>query len=331
MSPADITSRLNWLDWLIIAVVLLFTLGGARRGFVFGALDLLSIVVVGSIAVLAYSPVADFVVRVASIPRPIAAIGAFVGLIAIGEIVYSAVVDLVFHVSRPIVALLGPLAAADRVLGVVPGAVKGVLFAAVALMPFVAFPLSPTVSAAIEQSPIASALASQTSTLAPQLADRIGPDLGQGLSFLAPPQTEEGIKVDFNPTGTLEPDPEAEMQMFALVNQEREKAGVRPLAFDDRLRDLGRQHSEEMFRLGYFSHTSPVRGSPFDRMKAASIPFLVAGENIAYAPTVEIAHQGLMNSPGHRDNILQPAFGRIGIGVIRSQLRGRMFSQEFTN
>ena len=331
MSPADIASRLHWLDWLILAAVLLFAWGGVRRGFVFGALDLVSIVAVGSLAVLAYAPVADFVTRIAPVPRPLAATGAFVGLVLVGEVIYSAIVDVVFNLSRPILRLLGPLAAMDRVLGVLPGVVKGVLLAAVALMPFVAFPLSPTVSAAIEQSPIASALASETSTLAPQLAGRIGPDLGQGLSFLAPPQTEEGLKVNFNPTGTLDPDPDAEMQMFALVNQERQKAGVRPLTFDDRLRDLGRQHSEEMFKLGYFSHTSPVSGSPFDRMTAAGLPFLIAGENIAYAPTVDIAHQGLMNSPGHRANILQPQFGRVGIGVIRSQLRGRMFSQEFTN
>ena len=331
MSLTDAASRLTWLDWLIVLVVLAFALGGLRRGLLFGVFDLVSVLFVGSLAVLGYSGVADFVLRFAPIPRPVATIGAFVGLVAVGELAYSAIVNLIFHLSRPIMAVLGPVAAIDRVLGLLPGVVKGILFAALALLPFVAFPIAPTVSAEIERSPIASALASQASSLAPQLADRLGPDLGQGLSFLTPPQTEEGFKVNFNPTGTLTPDPSAEMQMFALVNQERQKAGVRPLTFDDRLRDVGRAHSEEMFRMGYFSHTSPVSGSPFDRMRAAGIPFLIAGENIAYAQTVDIAHQALMNSPGHRANILQPQFGRGGIGIIRSQLRGLMISQEFTN
>jgi uncharacterized protein YkwD len=94
---------------------------------------------------------------------------------------------------------------------------------------------------------------------------------------------------------------------------------------------VARAHSLEMFQLDYFSHTSPTAGSPFDRMHAAGIQFLVAGENLAYAPNVEVAHQGLMNSPGHRANILRPEFGRVGIGVIRSSAQGSMFTQDFTN
>ena len=94
---------------------------------------------------------------------------------------------------------------------------------------------------------------------------------------------------------------------------------------------MARDHSLEMFQLDYFSHNSPTSGSPFDRMHAAGIPFGVAGENLAYAPNVDIAHQGLMNSPGHRANILRPEFGHIGIGVIRSQVQGSMFTQDFTN
>ena len=86
-----------------------------------------------------------------------------------------------------------------------------------------------------------------------------------------------------------------------------------------------------MFNLGYFAHQSPVTGSPFDRMKRANIPFGVAGENLAYAPNVQIAHEGLMNSPGHRANILRGEFSRVGIVVIKSDFRGSMFSQEFTN
>jgi uncharacterized protein YkwD len=119
--------------------------------------------------------------------------------------------------------------------------------------------------------------------------------------------------------------------MLDLVNGERTRARLRPLAADERLRQVARAHSLEMFELDYFSHSSPTSGSPFDRMHAAGIPFVVAGENLAYAPNVDIAHQGLMNSPGHRANILRPEFGRVGIGVIRSLVQGSMFTQDFTN
>ena len=98
---------------------------------------------------------------------------------------------------------------------------------------------------------------------------------------------------------------------------------LKPLVADDALREVARRHSLEMFQRDYFSHTSPTTGSPFDRMRAASILFVVAGENLAFAPNVDIAHRGLMNSPGHRANILRPEFGRIGIGAIRSPGAGQ--------
>jgi len=71
--------------------------------------------------------------------------------------------------------------------------------------------------------------------------------------------------------------------------------------------------------------------SPFDRMRQGGARFRAAGENIALAPTVEVAHNGLMNSPGHRENILNPAFGRVGIGVEDGGLHGKMFTQNFTD
>jgi uncharacterized protein YkwD len=66
-------------------------------------------------------------------------------------------------------------------------------------------------------------------------------------------------------------------------------------------------------------------------MHAAKISFTTAGENLALAPTIPVAHAGLMNSPGHRANILRREFGRVGIGVMDGGMRGLMVSQEFRN
>ena len=117
--------------------------------------------------------------------------------------------------------------------------------------------------------------------------------------------------------------------MLELINQARRQAGLPILTADPALRAVARQHGEEMFRQGYFSHYSPATGSPADRVRAAGIGFGVMGENLAYAPSLDIAHQGLMESPGHRANILSPSFHRLGIGVIRSDFRGKMYVQEF--
>ena len=86
-----------------------------------------------------------------------------------------------------------------------------------------------------------------------------------------------------------------------------------------------------MFQQGYFSHVSPGGKGPFDRMRNDGVQFTNAGENIALAPTLDIAHSGLMHSPGHRANILRPEFGRLGIGIVDGGKYGLMISQEFRN
>jgi uncharacterized protein YkwD len=84
-----------------------------------------------------------------------------------------------------------------------------------------------------------------------------------------------------------------------------------------------------MFARGYFAHDTPEGKDPFDRLRQANVRFLTAGENLALAPTVPVAHNGLMHSPGHRANILYPQFGRVGIGIMDGGIRGLMVSQEF--
>src|SRR5689334_22644408 len=67
---------------------------------------------------------------------------------------------------------------------------------------------------------------------------------------------------------------------------------------------------------GFFSHTGLDGSSPFDRMRQAGYNFLSAGENVAYGyATPQAVMDAWMNSPGHRDNILQPLYTEIGIGV----------------
>ena len=119
--------------------------------------------------------------------------------------------------------------------------------------------------------------------------------------------------------------------MLELVNGERIAAGLRPLAPDAELAEVARQHSTDMFARGYFAHATPEGRDPFERMRAANIRFDTAGENLALAPTLQIAHTGLMNSPGHRANILQPDFGRVGIGIMDGGIHGLMVTQDFRN
>ncbi len=121
-----------------------------------------------------------------------------------------------------------------------------------------------------------------------------------------------------------------ERAMFSLVNQERRRAGLDPLVIDYQLVRLARLKSQDMVDKGYFGHYSPTYGSPFNMMRNAGVKYRYAGENLAGASTVATAHRALMNSPGHRANILNPKFSRIGIGVVSGGPYGKMFTQMFT-
>lgn len=120
-----------------------------------------------------------------------------------------------------------------------------------------------------------------------------------------------------------------EQRMIDLVNQERTRAGLPELKVNLELVKVARKKAAEMVENNYFSHTSPTYGTPFEMMKKFGISYLTAGENLAGAPSVDLAHQNLMNSPGHRANILNSTFKEIGIGVAEGSSYGKIFVQMF--
>lgn len=122
---------------------------------------------------------------------------------------------------------------------------------------------------------------------------------------------------------------DAEQQMIKLVNEARAQNNLPPLKVDTQLASVARTKAQDMIDNNYFSHNSPKYGSPFDMMKSFGINYVQAGENIAGNQSVQNAHNSLMNSPGHRQNILSPDYTHIGIGIRKGGPYGNMFSQMF--
>ncbi|MFZ5818033.1 MAG: CAP domain-containing protein [Bacillota bacterium] len=120
-----------------------------------------------------------------------------------------------------------------------------------------------------------------------------------------------------------------EEQILALVNAERTKAGLAPLILDGRLVATARAKSADMVANGYFSHTSPTLGTPFDQFREAGITYQTAAENLAGGSTVEIAFQALMSSPAHRANILNPKHTHIGVGIVSGGRYALTVTQHF--
>ncbi|MEW6524095.1 MAG: CAP domain-containing protein [Bacillota bacterium] len=120
-----------------------------------------------------------------------------------------------------------------------------------------------------------------------------------------------------------------EQRMFELINAERTAAGLRPLVIDMDIVKVARLKSQDMINLNYFAHQSPTYGSPFEMMRQFGITYRMAGENLAGAFSVDSAHRALMNSPGHRANILNPGYTHVGIGIIEGGPYGLMVTQMF--
>ena len=110
-----------------------------------------------------------------------------------------------------------------------------------------------------------------------------------------------------------------EGEVVRLVNEIRKQNGLKPLIQDWQLSRVARYKSQDMRDLGYFSHTSPTYGSPFDMIRAFGISYRTAGENIAKGyQTPEAVVNAWMNSPGHRANILNSSYTHIGVGYVSS-------------
>lgn len=119
-------------------------------------------------------------------------------------------------------------------------------------------------------------------------------------------------------------------EVTRLVNVERSKRGLSELSFNSQLSNVATLKSQDMINKNYFSHTSPTYGSPFDMMKQFNISYRAAGENIAMGQrTPAEVVNAWMNSQGHRENILNPNFTDIGVGVAKSSNGTLYWTQMF--
>jgi uncharacterized protein YkwD len=317
----------NFVDFLLALLVLLSIVNGWHRGFLYGLLDLVRWVVGLMLGLRYYEPVARWLGETFNWSdvwdKPVAF------LLTAGAV--GIVIQLVGQ------AFLGRLSKevhegrANRLLGTLPGAAGGLVFVAITSALLLAIPLPETLREAARESVSVNRLAATTENLETALVPIFDEAIARTLNKLTVrPESGESVELPFKVAET-KPRPELEARMLELVNAERAAAGLRPVAPDPEMTEVARRHSVDMFARGYFSHVTPEGRSPFDRMNEGGVTYRTAGENLALAPTLTIAHTGLMNSPGHRANILRPEFGRLGIGIMDGGARGLMVTQNFRN
>ena len=318
---------MNIIDGLLILIALLAIWSGYQRGFILGMINL--VVWLGSLVIgfFCYHYIAQLVQHywpgLGVWTLPLSFIVTIIGARILLALVFNTLLR-----QTPEEAHYSPV---NHVLGIIPGFINGIIYATLVAALLLALPLFNSLSTKTRDSKIANKLAVQ----ADWLDDKLSPIFGEAAKrtmnrMTVEPKSNELVKLPFKVTDA-KVRPNLEAQMLDMVNEERRMQGVPPVKADPELTAVARAHSSDMFARGYFSHYTPEGKDPFDRMHAAGVRFLTAGENLALGQTLKICHEGLMNSPGHRANILNPAFGRLGIGILDGGVYGLMVSQEFRN
>jgi len=316
---------MNLIDILLVLVVVLATWGGWRKGFILGMLDLMALALSLLATFLVYPYTAELMSNVVSRRSawimPISFLFTYMVIrLVLGLIVGRILTDIPAESHNRQV---------NRALGIAPGFLNGLIYATILAALLLALPLGEHIAKQTRNS----ALVNRFTVPANWLGEKLSPvfdDPNRPTVHRPANSDEEFVELPYTVKKVTVRE-ELEKQMLSMVNAERIKEGLNPVKADPELTEVARRHSIDMFARGYFSHIAPEGKGPFDRMREAGVVFTHAGENLALAQTLDLAHGGLMRSPGHRANILRPQFGRLGIGIVDGGVYGLMISQEFRN
>lgn len=325
-------SRLNWIDWILILSSIFFIIEGYTTGFIASMFDIATFLASFIVGLKVYGPLGDVLIKTLHIQQNIAHAVGFILAAVVAEMILRFIQErLTKQLKKNTFLVPSGISQTNHLLGTIPGLFSGLILFAFLITSLTVLPISGQVKDSINSSVLGTVLVNRTQSFEKDLDVFFGNKANNLLTFYTvEPEVSTSVALDFTiPNATI--DTQAEDVMLSMVNQERKKQGLSPLVKDTKLQELARSHSLDMLARGYFSHNTPEGKTPFDRMNDAGVSYQYAGENLALSANVYTAMQGLMQSPGHRANILSPNYKKIGIGVGSAGGYGEMFSQEFTD
>jgi uncharacterized protein YkwD len=318
---------MNAIDIGLTVVMLLAIWVGSERGFIAATLQLLALFSSVLLALLSYRSVARLLEAHASSLGVWTWPLSFVASWFIAQLVLGALAArLVRALPRRVRAH-----ALNHALGVLPGLVSGAISASLLSVVLLTAPLSDGLSTLTRESKLATRLSAPADWLDCVLTPIFEPALQRTVQALTgPPEARSSVELHFT-VRSANVRNDLESALLELVNADRAALGRKPLRPDPELAEVARAHCRDMLARGYFAHVSPDGKDLSARIRNANLRFLIAGENLAFAPTIDVAHRNLMNSPGHRENLLREQFGRVGIGVLDAGRHGLMITENFRN
>lgn len=317
----------NWVDFVLIIVLLYFLSDTWRIGFWVILADFLGFLVSLVTALFGYSFVSSLIQDNFSLTRSLSNAIGFLLVAGFTEAVISFVfIGLVKKIPHKF--WKKPW---SNILAVIPALGQGIVFTCFVLALTMSLPIFPRVKIDINKSVIGGYLLEETTGFEARIDEVFGGLIEDSLTYLTvSPNSHDSVDLQID-NFVLSADEVSEKEMLELVNGERRKVGVAELTVRDELIPIARAHAQDMWQRAYFGHYSPEGEDVSDRLGNVGITYFLAGENLALAPTVQTAHIGLMNSKGHKENIIDPDFKRVGIGVIDNGVYGKMFVQIFTD
>lgn len=317
----------NYIDLLIVIILFYFATEAWRHGFWVILADFIAFLGSLILSLRFYKYLADILEANFSLASSVSnALGFLISAILIESVLGFVLGHLIYKLPDKL-----RKHKLSKFIGIIPGIGEGIILVSFLLTLVVALPVRPQIKSDVTESRIGSFLVEKTTGIEKSINEVFGGVIEDSLTyFTIKPNTNESVPLDIAKI-ELSIDEVSEKALFDKVNEERRKLAIPELIWSPEAVAPARDHAKDMWERRYFSHYSPEGEDVGDRLKKHSVPYTFAGENLALAPTVNTAHTGLMNSEGHRANILEPNFKKLGIGVVDNGIYGKMFVQVFTN
>lgn len=317
----------NWVDLIIVVILIYYATEAFRFGLWGIIVDFASFLGSLLISLRAYQFTASFLKSNFNLPTSFNN--------ALGFIITSIILEIALSYLFGYLVTKLPKNIREnkfnKFIALIPALGEGLILIAFLLTAIIALPVKPEFKKAVTESKIGSVVLKDTSGVEKAINEVFGGAINDSLTyFTIEPKSNETIQLQ-NGIDNLSLDHESETKMFNDVNHERTSRGIGALSWSPKIVGVAEAYAMDMWQRHYFSHYSPEGKTVADRLTAAGISWTAVGENLALAPTEETAMTGLMNSPGHKANILDTQFHTIGIGVVDNGIYGKIFVQEFTN
>lgn len=319
---------MNWIDVIIIVILGIYAIRGFWKGLIAIFIELAGYIFSYLIALKYGYAGLDLLKKYTSISIP----NQYQG--TVGIVVIWLIIMIAYYIIMPFVLKAIPSLITNSIInkagGIIFSVAKGLLFISIALFVINIFPLSTSLKVDIQNSKIASTILGYTTSFANNITNNLYTTLKN--SNLIPSNNSNdliylGYKISNTTIDTTD-----EKIMLKFINDQRDERGITHLKENSILTEAARNYGKYMFANGFFSHNTPGGQSPVDRLNIINFKFKAMGENIAKAPDVTTADNGLMNSAEHRDNILNNQFTDIGVGIIDgTSVYGKIFVQEFAS